>query len=104
MIYTGGSVTGIGLVGKSVKQSGRTVLKDSGAFKVTTSILTMGVEAVIRAMQWLASQSDSQITRAFIFTDSVNLLQKVKYGMGCPDWPAKQSSAALISVDRLLWP
>ena len=37
-------------------------------------------------MQWLAFQRDAQITHAIILTDSMNLLQKVQSGMGCPDW------------------
>ena len=73
---------GTGLVG--VSQSSR-VHEDSGAHRVTTSSLIMEVEAVTHAIQWLASQRDSHITHAIIFTDSMNLLQKVESGMGCPD-------------------
>ena len=68
VIYTDGSVT--------VKQGGRTVQEDSGAHRVTTSSLTMEVEAVTHAIQWLTSQRDSQITHAIILTDSMNLLQR----------------------------
>ena len=75
VIYTDDSVTrdrsGWGF---TVKQGGRTVLKDSGAHRVTNSSLTMEVEAVTHAIQWLASQCDSQITHAIILTDSKNLL------------------------------
>ena len=60
--------------------------EDSGAHRVTTSSLTMAVEAVTRAIQWLAFQRDAQITHAIILTDSMNLLQKVESGMGCPVW------------------
>ena len=31
-------------------------------------------------------QSDTQITHAIIFTETINLLQKVEFGIGCPDW------------------
>ena len=41
----------------------------------------MEVEAVAHAIQWLASQRDAQITHAIILTDSMNLPQKVEYGM-----------------------
>ena len=86
MIYTDGSVTrdrsGWGF---TVKQGGRTVHEDSGAHRVTTSFLTMEAEAVTHAMQWLASQRDARITHAVILTDSMNLLQKVESGIGCPD-------------------
>ena len=82
VIYTDGSVTrdrsGWGF---TVKQGGRTVHEDSGAHRVTT----MEVEAVTHAIQWLASQRDAQITHAVILTDSMNLLQKLESGMGCPD-------------------
>ena len=87
VIYTDGSVTrersGWGF---TVKQDGRTVHEDSEAHRVTTSSLTMEVEAVTHAIQWLASQRDARITHAIILTDSMNLLQKVESGMGCPDW------------------
>ena len=86
MIYTDGSVardrSGWGF---TVKQGGRTVHEDSGAHRVTTSSLTMEVEAVTHAIQWQASQLDARITHAVILTDSMNLLQKVGSGMGCPD-------------------
>ena len=58
VIYTDGSVTrdrsGWGF---TVKQGGRAVQEDSGAHRLTTSCLTMEVEAVTYAMQWLASQT-----------------------------------------------
>ena len=86
MIYTDGSVTrdrsGLGF---TVKQGGRTVHEDSGAHRVTTSSLTMEVEAVTHAIQWRASQRNAQITHAIILTDSMSLLQKVESGMGYPD-------------------
>ena len=71
--------------GFTVKQGGRTVHEDSGAHRVTTSSLTMEVEVVTHAIQWLASQRDSQITYAIILTDSMNFLEKVEPVMGCPD-------------------
>ena len=75
MIYTDSSVTrdrsGWGF---TVKQGRRTVHEDSGAHRVMISSLTMEVEAVTHAMQWLASQRDAQITHAIILTDSMNLL------------------------------
>ena len=46
----------------------------------------MKVEAVTHALRWIASRGDSQTTHAIILTDSVRLLQKVKCGMGSPDW------------------
>ena len=66
VIYTNGSVTrdrsGWGF---TVKQGGRTVHEDSG---VTTSSLIMQVEAVTHAIQWLAFQSDAQITQKCHFS------------------------------------
>ena len=56
VIYTDGSVTrdrsGWGF---TVKQDGRPVHEDSGAHRVTTSSLTMEVEAITHAIQSLAS-------------------------------------------------
>ena len=101
VIYTDGSVTrdwsGWGF---TVKQDGRTVHEDSGAHRVTTSSLTMEVEAVTHAIQWLASQRDTRITHAIILTDSMNLLQMVESGMGCPDWHTAMHS---LRLQRLLW-
>ena len=103
VICTDGSVTrdrsGWGF---KAKQGGRTVHENSGARRVATSSLTLEVETVTYAIQWLASKRDAQITHAIILTDSINLLQKVESGMGCPDWhTALQSSATKTSVDLL---
>ena len=69
VIYTDGSITmdlsGWGFI---VKQGGRTVLEDSGSHRVMTSSLTIEVEAVTHAIQWLASQRAAQITHAIILT------------------------------------
>ena len=101
VIYTDASVTrdrsGWGF---TVKQGGRTVQKDSGDHRVTTSSLTMEAEAVTHEIQWLAYQRDAQITHAIILTDSMNLLQKVVSGMGCPDWHTAMHS---LRLQRLLW-
>ena len=75
VIYTNGSVTkdrsGLGF---TVKEGGRTVLEDSGDKIVTTSSLTMEVEAVAHAINWLNFQRDVRITHTTILTDSMNLL------------------------------
>ena len=60
----------------------KTVHEDSGVHEVTTSSQTMEVEAATHSIH----QRDAQITHAIILTDSMNLLQKVESGMGCPDW------------------
>ena len=68
--------------------------------------LTMEAEAVPRAKQWLASQSDVDYIYAIILVDSVNLLQKVRVRDGLP-WLVHShtgSSAAKTSVDLLPWP
>ena len=86
VIYADGSVTRDQSNWRfTVKQGGRTVHEDSGAHRVTTFSLTMEVEAVTHAIQWLASQRHAQIKRAIIPSDSMNLLQKMKSGMGCAD-------------------
>ena len=84
----------------TVKQGGKTVHKDRKAHRVMSSSLTMEVRAVTHAIQWLASQRDAQITHAIILTDSMNLLQKVESGMGCPDWHTAMHS---LRLQRLLW-
>ena len=84
----------------SLKQGGRTVSEDSGAHRATTSSLTMEVEAVTQSIQWLAFQRDAQIAHFIILTDSMNLLQKVESGMGCPEWHTAMHS---LRLQRLLW-
>ena len=74
--------------------------EDSGSHRVITSSLTMEVEAVTHAVQWLASQCDAHITHDIILTDSMNLLQKVESGMGYPDWLTAMYS---LRPQRLLW-
>ena len=73
-------------------------------FSLSTHLMTstkvMEVEAVTHAIQWLASQRDARITHAIILTDSMNLLQKVESGMGCPDWHTAMHS---LRLQRLLW-
>ena len=49
---------------------------------VTTSGLTMAVEAVTHAIQWLASQLDAQIALAMILSDTMNLLLSLTELMG----------------------
>ena len=55
--------------GFTVKQSGRTVHEDSGTHRITTSSLTMEVEAVTHAIQWLAYQRDERIIHAIFLID-----------------------------------
>ena len=71
IVYTDDPVTkdqsGWGL---TLKQGATTIHEDSAAYMVSSSSLTMEVEAA---------------THAIILTDSMSLLQKVRSGMGSPD-------------------
>ena len=64
----------------------------------------MEVEAVTHAIQRLASQHDARITHAVILTDSMNLLQKVESGMGCPDWHTAMHSLRLQRILSIYCP
>ena len=104
VIYTDGSVPrDLSGWGFTVKQGGRTVHEDGGAHRVTTSSLTMEVEAVTHAIQWLAFLRDPHITLAIILTGSVNLLQKMEFGMGCHDRHTAMHKSTKPSVDLLPW-
>ena len=46
----------------------------------------MELEAVTHDLRWIASRGDIQTTHAILLTDSTSLLQKMKSGMGSPDW------------------
>ena len=74
-----------------VKQGATTILEDSTAYAVSTSSLTMEVEAVTHPLRWFASRGDSQTTHAILLTDSMSLVQKMKSGMGSPDWKLLQN-------------
>ena len=60
------------------KKSVTTIHEGSEANMVSTSSLTMEVEAVTHAFSWIASRGDSQTAHATILTDSMSLLQKRK--------------------------
>ena len=57
-------------------------------------------EVTYGALRWTASRGDSQMTHTIILTDSVSLLQKVKSGMGSPDWNV---STVDIHLRKLPW-
>ena len=56
-----------------------------GGVSLSTSGLKMVVEAVTHVLRQNASRNDIQTTHAIVLTDPMNLLQKVKRGMGSPD-------------------
>ena len=101
IVYTDGSVTKdqSGWV-FTVKKGATTIHEDSAAYEVSTSSLTMEMEAVTHAFRWIASRGDSQITHAIILTDSMGLLQKVKSEMGSPDWNVSMFDSHL---QKVLW-
>ena len=74
--------------------------EDSAAYTVSTSSLTMELEAVTHALRWIASGGDSRTTHAIILTDSLSRLQKVKNGIGSPNW---SMSMVDIHLRKLLW-
>ena len=100
-MYTDGSVTkdqsGWGF---TVKQGATTIHEDSAAYTVSTSSLTMEVEAFTHSLRWIASRGESQTTHAIILTGSIGLLQKVKSKMGRIDWNV---SMVDIHLRKLLW-
>ena len=105
VIYTDGSVTrdrsGWGF---TVKQGGRTVYEDSGAHRVTTSSMTMEVEAVTNAIQWLASQRDADYTcRHSHRLNEPPAKGGVWNGLPRLAHSHAQSSATKTSVDLLSW-
>ena len=86
IVYTDGSLT----KDKSgwsftVKQGVTTIHEASAAYMVSTSSLTMEVEAVTHTLCWITPRGDSQATHAIILMDPMSLLQKVKSGMKSPD-------------------
>ena len=99
-MYTDGSVpkdqSGWGF---TVKQGSTTIHEDS-ACSIYGLKLDNGGGRSHPYIQWVASKGDSQITHAIILTDSNSLLQKVKNGMGSPDWNVLMVDIHLL---KLLW-
>ena len=58
---------------------------------------------VTYALRWVASRGDSQTTHDIIFTDSLNVLQKVKSGMGIKPRLECVVSMVDIHLRKLLW-
>ena len=109
VIHTDGSVTRDRSGWRfTVKQGGRTAYEDSGIHRVTTYSLTMVVEAVTHAIQWLTSQREHRLHMPS-FSHSMNLVQKLESGMPPPPPPPQlenshvQSSATKTSVALLSW-
>ena len=102
-IYTDGSVTedksGWGF---SVQQGDCTIYEDSAAYAVTSTSLRMEMEAVTHALRWIASRRDNQTTMrtVVVLSDCMNLLRKVKSGLGSPDWHLAMQD---IQLEKLVW-
>ena len=93
-----------GLIGGT--QCGRVqgLYTKSGAQGVTAPSLTMEVEAVSHAIQWLSSQRGAQITHSIILTDLMNPLRKIESGIGCPDWHTAMHSLRLQRFQSICCP
>ena len=62
--------------GASLSSNARLPSMKTAAYTISTSSLTMEVEAVTHAIRRIASTGDNQTTHAIILTDSMSLLQK----------------------------
>ena len=99
MIYTDGSVTARRAGwGFTAKRNGTTIYEARAAYPANTSSLTMEVEAVSQALQWVAQQCNTR--QVIILTDSMNLLQKIDSGYGSPEWHKHMDS---INSEQILW-
>ena len=102
-IYTDGSViedkSGWGF---SIQQGDCTIYEDSAAYAVTSTSLRMEMEAVTHALRWIASRRDNQTTMrtVVVLSDCMNLLRKVKSGLGSPDWHLAMQD---IQLEKLVW-
>ena len=72
--------------GFTVKQGATTIHEDSGI--------------ITHPLHRIASRGDNRTTHAIILSDSVSLLQKVKSGMGSPDWNVLMAD---IHLRKLTW-
>lgn len=86
----------------TVKQG--TTNKDSATNKISTTRLTMPMEAVTHTLCWIASRRDNQTAHAIIHTDSVSWPQKIVTSeVGGPDFhlPIPKGSTATTVLDML---
>ena len=65
--------------GFTVEQGVAIIHEHNAANTVSTSSLTMEVEAVTHALHWIASRGDSETTHASILIDLMSLLQNMKW-------------------------
>jgi ribonuclease HI len=61
--------------GFTAQVGGQTVHEDSGAFRHTTSSMTMEVIAVNKALSWLETQA---FTNECVISDSMSMLRKIE--------------------------
>ena len=57
------------------------------------------MEAISLALHWIALRGDSQTKQTSILTGSRSLLQKVKNGMGSPDWDTVRHPSSKATAD-----
>ena len=66
----------------TVKQGATTIHEDNAAYTVSTSSLTMQLEAVTHALRWIAPRGDNQTIQAILLTDSIKGKPRLEYVYG----------------------
>ena len=103
IVYTDGSVQR-GLKSGwafSATASGRTMGEGSGAFKQTTSSMSMEIHAISQALLWLQNQP---FAHAVMATDSMSTLEKVRCGQLYADWVEPLRNSHLKKLTWLFCP
>ena len=85
VIYTDGSVQHRIKSGWafSARVQGRIIHEDSGATKLTTSSMVMEIQAISRALEWVATTAHKHVV---IVTDSMSTLDKIRHGLFYHAW------------------
>ena len=67
----------------TISVEGRATKEDSGAVAITTSSMTMEIQAITEALKWISSQ---EYQHALVATDSMSTLAKIKNRQLYADW------------------
>ena len=76
---------------------------DSGAYQQVTSSMKMEIEAITRALRWIADHR-AETTHAVVATDSMCTLKKIEGGLLRVEWMEAIRATAMMSITWIFCP